>query len=455
MTQPRAELQHDDGRRVEVEHPPAHVDTGPVEAAAQPIAGRLFTSRPDPVATKARPWTAGVPATSGTIVRRRVSVRGAHGLVDPFGQTLMNPAPTAFDQDAENLLTIVDNMTVTAMHQIINRPLFTGLAELVDRSGYLTLWVQKMKDAVNRGYTAGLSSAQFGYAIETLTCHLLGGSQGGWTLDYQIASGSTRPDIVATKGNRQVWLDLTADSALSVAHIYTIKRWDRSNVCPHPHAEIVYPPMSGGVMATMIANAKLELAGNPPAAQVDANALQASIRAAEAKLQQDINRWRTTYGAPFRLEVSPSKVTQRGDTGTDPDGDARAEVFDWFNRNLGTMYTSHKRPTAGFGGRGQRQRWAKGEKPRAAPAKAVDPKLTAESAEAGSVLIVLGIQPASYGIVNGTPSRARGIAFLTKLDQKQDESDVAAATTPVMANTAPVFVFGANSAQGANSAMIH
>lgn len=407
----------------------------PVPGLATPprFAGGPTASAPD------------APPGGASIIRRRVSIRGAHGPVDAFGQSLMNPAPTAFDQDAENLLTIVDTTTGTALHQIINRPLFTGLEELVEASGYLALWVRKMRDAVTRGYTAGLSSAQFGYAIETLACHLLGASQGGWTLDYQIASGSTRPDIVATKGHRQVWLDLTADSALSVAHIYTIKRWDRGTVCPHPHAEVVYPPMSGGVMATMIGNARLEMAGNPPAAQVDAHAIQASVRAAEAKLGQDIARWRTAYAARFRLEVSPSTVNRHGDTGTDPDGEARADVFTWFNRNLGTMYTSHRR-TVGAAGRGQRQRWARGEKPRMAPTRDVDPKLSSESAEAGSVLMVLGFNPAGYGIVDGTPSRARGIAFLTKLDQQQDEADVAAATTPVpppTGNAAPVFVFGA------------
>lgn len=364
--------------------------------AALPVAG-LVTQRGRPVRESADAQDRS-PAAEG-VIRRRVSVRGAHGPLDLFGRSLMNPAPTAFDPDAENLLAIVDTTTGTALNQIINRPLFTGLEELVDASGYLTLWVRKMKDAVNRGYTAGLSSAQFGYAIETLACHLLGTSQGGWTLDYQIASGSTRPDIVATKGTRQVWLDLTADSALSVAHIYTIKRWDRSNVCPYPHAEVVYPPMSGGVMATLIANAKLEMAGNPPAAQVDAHAIQASVRAAEAKLRQDVARWRSAYAAPFRLEVSPSTANHRGDSGTDPDGEARASVFDWFNRNLGTLYTSHRR-AAGAAGRGQRQRWAKGEKPRMAPTRDVHPKLTAESAEAGSVLMVLGFAPAAYGIVD-------------------------------------------------------
>jgi hypothetical protein len=419
------------------------VATASTEAfgAVVPVAGLLMPRERPLGATTAAPT--GSPGPAG-VIRRRVSVRGAHGPADPFGRSLMNPAPMAFDQDAENLLTIVDNTTGTALHQIINRPLFTGLEELVEASGYLALWVRKMKDAVTRGYTAGLSSAQFGYAIETLACHLLGSSQGGWTLDYQIASGSTRPDIVATKGIRQVWLDLTADSALSVAHIYTIKRWDRSNVCPYPHAEVVYPPMSGGVMATVIANAKLEMAGNPPAAQVDAHAIQASVRAAEAKLRQDVARWRTSYAAPFRMEVSPSRANQRGDSGTDPDGEARAAVFDWFNRNLGTRYTSHRRVVGGTG-RGQRQRWAKGEKPRAAPTRDVDPKLTSESAEAGSVLGVLGFAPAAYGIVDGTPSRARGIAFLTKLDQRQDEADVAAATAPApTGNAAPVFVFGAH-----------
>lgn len=421
------------------------VDVESTEAfgAALPVAG-LATPRERPVGKTPVPQ-AGTPGTGG-VIRRRVSVRGAHGPADPFGRSLMNPAPTAFDQDAENLLTIVDTTTGTSLNQIINRPLFTGLEELVDASGYLALWVRKLKDAVNRGYTAGLSSAQFGYAIETLACHLLGSSQAGWTLDYQIASGSTRPDIVATKGTRQVWLDLTADSALSVAHIYAIKRWDRSNVCPYPHAEVVYPPMSGGVVATIIANAKLELAGNPPAAQVDATAIQASVRAAEAKLRQDVARWKTSYAAQFRLEVSPSTANRRGDSGTDPDGDARAGVFDWFNRNLGTMYTSHRR-VVGAAGRGRRQRWAKGQKPRAAPTRDVDPKLTSDSAEAGSVLMVLGIAPAAYGIVDGTPSQARGIAFLTKLDQRQDEAAVAAATAPVTAptgNAAPVFVFGAH-----------
>ena len=425
--------------------------TGAEPAANSEITQAFATVVPVPglVMPRTRPIEEASVAPTGSptapsVIRRRVSVRGAHGPIDPFGHTLMNPAPTAFDQDAENLLTIVDNTTGTALHQILNRPLFTGLEELVEASGYLALWVRKMKDAVNRGYTAGLSSAQFGYAIETLACHLLGTSQAGWTLDYQIASGSTRPDIVATKGFRQVWLDLTADSALSVAHIYTIKRWDRSNVCPYPHAEVVYPPMSGGVMATIIANAKLELAGNPPAAQVDAHAIQASVRAAEAKLRQDVARWRTTYAGPFRLEVPPSTVNRRGDSGTDPDGEARAGVFDWFNRNLGTRYTSHRR-AGGATGRGRRQRWATGANPRAAPTRDVDPQQTSDSAEAGSVLGVLGFTPAAYGIVDGTPSRARGIAFLTKIDQRQDEANVAAATAPApTGNAAPVFVFGAH-----------
>lgn len=449
MGMPGAEHPHDVRRSARVgersagPEPAAGPESTEAFGAALPVAGRL-APRTGPVGDAAVAQSATPEMAS--VIRRRVSVRGAHGPLDIFGRSLMNPAPMAFDQDAENLLTIVDNTTGTALNQIINRPLFTGLEELVDASGYLALWVRKMKDAVTRGYTAGLSSAQFGYAIETLACHLLGAGQAGWTLDYQIASGSTRPDIVATKGTRQVWLDLTADSALSVAHIYTIKRWDRSNVCPYPHAEVVYPPMSGGVMATIIANAKLELAGNPPAAQVDANAIQASVRAAEAKLRQDVARWRTTYAAPFRMEVSPSTVNQRGDSGTDPDGEARADVFDWFNRNLGTMYTSHRR-AVGAAGRGRRQRWAKGQKPRTAPTRDVDPKLTSECAEAASVLMVLGFAPAAYGIVEGTPSRARGIAFLTKLDQRQDEADVAAATAPVTVptgNAAPVFVFGAH-----------
>ena len=115
-----------------------------------------------------------------------------------------------------------------------------------------------------------------------------------------------------------------------------------------------------------MANAALEIAGNPPAAQVDANAVQASVRAAEAKLLQDMARWRGAYAAPFRLEVSPSQANRKGDTGTDPDGEARSDVFNWFNRNLGTSYTSHRR-AAGVAGRGHRQRWAKGEKPKPHP----------------------------------------------------------------------------------------
>lgn len=449
MSQRSAERLHDETRPAPAEDRPAHREPAVRREAAiaLPVAGRLLTKRPGTVDTTLRPRSVAPSHDTGTVVRRRVSVRGDHTPADMFGQRqLIQPEPVAFDADVENLLTVVDNTTTTALQQILNRPLFTGLEALVDLSGYLTLWVRKMKDAVARGFAAGLSSAQFGYAIETLACHLLGASQGGWQLSYQIASGSTRPDIVATKGQRQVWIDLTADSALSVAHIYTIKRWHQSNICPYPHAEVVYPPLTGAEMMVMMANAKLEQAGQAPAAQVDAQALQASVQAAAAKLQQDVARWRGSYAAPFRMEVKPSAVNQRGDSGTDPDGEARAEVFQWFNRNMGTHYTSHKNSNLGARGRGQRQRWAKGQKPKIDPFQRADPKLTAESAEAASVLMVLGIQPTQYGIVNGTPTQARGIAFLTKLDQQQDEAKVAAASQPVNANpanAAPVFVFGA------------
>lgn len=397
-------------------------------------------SRPRRAVDAARPAVVrpvavrGLSVTERAPVRRMVAVRGRHGPVLPTGHTLEDPPPAAFEDDVEQLIKVVDDTTSQAMNQVINRPLFTGLAALVDASGYLTLWVEKMKEAVTKGYGTGRAAAQFGYAIETLTTHLLGDSAAGWALSYQVAAGSTRPDIVATKAGRTVWLDLTADSAHSAEHIYTTKQWHLSAVCPHPHVEIGYPPYSTGVMNSMIVNAKLEQAGKALPDQVDTAQLQAQVAAAERKLRKSLSRWRREYVASLTTAAVPADVYESD--WPNADERARISVYRWMNAHLRTTFLTTMEAAgdedhAKYGVRSMRgprtppMRGGGAAKGRPtvdqqlATAAADRKRRTDDATEASSILSALGVSMKPYGFVIGAPSRARGIAYLTELDARK------------------------------------
>ncbi len=112
-----------------------------------------------------------------------------------------------------------------------------------------------------------VGAAQFGYAVETLATQLLGIAAAGWALSYQVASGNNRPDIVATKYDRTVWLNLTAGSPVSAAHIYRLEGWHDVSGCPSPHVEIVDDQYSPARLDAMPDNAELEQADKPKATE--------------------------------------------------------------------------------------------------------------------------------------------------------------------------------------------
>ena len=220
---------------------------------------------------------------SGSVIRRKVSVRGhAHHLQSD--QTL--------GTDAEKLIAAIDAATAKAYGQVLNRPLFTGLEDLVKTDGHIGLWIERVNEEIG-GAAGAATAAQFGYAIEALTTYLLGGDAEGWKLTYQVASGNTRPDIVASKGTDVMWVDLTA--APSAFHIYTLKSWNNPRVCQFPHAEVTYAPLDGGTRSVIVKNATLEVSGKPLTSVVDAKALQEQVAEAGRRLRANRVRWASKY----------------------------------------------------------------------------------------------------------------------------------------------------------------
>ncbi|WP_082127305.1 eCIS core domain-containing protein [Calothrix sp. 336/3] len=110
-------------------------------------------------------------------------------------------------------------------------------------SGYLKVWY----DNANKYTTEpdmevpDFLYTSFGYAIETLASKSLARTIQGMNVDLQVASGSTRPDIVLTLPNGTVvaWLDITSEG--SKGHV---KQKSGTGWTSHPYvAEILYPAL--------------------------------------------------------------------------------------------------------------------------------------------------------------------------------------------------------------------
>lgn len=83
--------------------------------------------------------------------------------------------------------------------------------------GYLGLWARTARDYFNNPRKVpDFIHARFGYAIETIACSSLPSAYAGLSIDFQVAEGHTRPDIVLSHPTDGVvgWLDITShDSA--------------------------------------------------------------------------------------------------------------------------------------------------------------------------------------------------------------------------------------------------
>jgi hypothetical protein len=329
---------------------------------------------PLPLAGLSRPR----PGADAT-VRRRVSVRGRPG-ADKL--TLESPEPAKLADDEEELIAAVDAKTAQAWGQVVKQPLFSKLASLRDADGHIRLWTDGVHDLMTTGKYPGLAAAEFGYAVESLCTHLLGSSAAGWSLEYQVAAGRTRPDIVARKDGRTMWLDLTAGSTGSEKHIYTSKAWHMGTVCPYPHAEVTYQVLDLATQGLIAKNAALEDSGNPVATDVDPEALDAEVKAAQQLLAARLEDWKKRFPPLIRQNVRSA-----GKYGDAPDRDARARkgLISWLNTAFGT---------------------------------ALDADALTDLRTAGSVLVALGMGPETYGFVTASVSRAAGVAYLQANDPK-------------------------------------
>jgi hypothetical protein len=87
----------------------------------------------------------------------------------------------------------------------------------VEDTGYLGLWARTAKVYFeNPKVVPEFIHARFGYAIETLACGDLPSQHAGLSVNFQVSTGHTRPDIVLTHPVDGVvaWLDITSrDSA--------------------------------------------------------------------------------------------------------------------------------------------------------------------------------------------------------------------------------------------------
>lgn len=83
--------------------------------------------------------------------------------------------------------------------------------------GYLGLWARTAREYFNNPREVpDFIHARFGYAIETIACSNLPPQYAGLSIDFQVAVGHTRPDIVLSHATDGVvgWLDITSiDSA--------------------------------------------------------------------------------------------------------------------------------------------------------------------------------------------------------------------------------------------------
>lgn len=90
--------------------------------------------------------------------------------------------------------------------------------------GYVDRWHDLYRRHMAGENVTAFIHTSFGYAVEALTCAKVTAGRlalpAGWRVDFQVAAGMTRPDIVVTddQGAEQGWFDIT--SSASTGHIF-------------------------------------------------------------------------------------------------------------------------------------------------------------------------------------------------------------------------------------------
>lgn len=171
-------------------------------------------------------------------------------------------------------------------------------------NGYTQLWVQKWNEHLSGG-RPNLMAATFGYVIESLVsdsksefCPKI---SGGYSVDTQVTSGGTRPDLVLrlSKGTAHIaWLDMTA--AKSVDHIYLKDDW-LSKVLNF--AEVTYPSLDPAILAFMKQNKDNK-------GSMTKEEFEKKLAAAKEEYKIQKQKW-LEIGKDFAYTKLGSKVTTR------------------------------------------------------------------------------------------------------------------------------------------------
>ncbi|MFX3636939.1 MAG: DUF4157 domain-containing protein [Candidatus Pristimantibacillus sp.] len=156
--------------------------------------------------------------------------------IQPFATNFADALVKASYQDRiTKIVNMVHQRVIQARTDAIQWHAFNGHG-----SKHLTQWFTAASSYVREPETSPkLIHAKFGYAIETLACHNLGG-HGGLQAVLQFSQGHTRPDIVIMDNQFQVaWIDIT--SGHSEGHI---KGKDGAGWKSRPFVyEVLYEPL--------------------------------------------------------------------------------------------------------------------------------------------------------------------------------------------------------------------
>ncbi|MEM7035595.1 MAG: hypothetical protein AAF570_01375, partial [Bacteroidota bacterium] len=161
--------------------------------------------------------------------------------------------------DVAAFVTALDAATQAVWRTLISRVPTIGEIALDGHMSHYNTLLHSYCTTGSRSSARRLPAA-FGYAVESLVTKLrLPAVGGGLTIDLQVASGNTRPDIVLSKdGTAVAWIDLTASK--SEGHI-TKKSGSGWSTKPHVY-EVSYPSITAeSLKGLLAASASGEVAG--------------------------------------------------------------------------------------------------------------------------------------------------------------------------------------------------
>lgn len=178
-------------------------------------------------------------APKGYAVGVNADVAPMQRKIIPYANSSAGSISTAKFQAAERVVAKVDELVAQARELALDWSSFKD-----SESGYLKSWAETAEAYFsNPDEVKEFLHARFGYAVETLCCQGLNVKEEGLTVNFQVASGMTRPDIVLTdpdsKEAEVAWIDITASD--STGHI---KKKAGSGWATRPVvAEVTYPSL--------------------------------------------------------------------------------------------------------------------------------------------------------------------------------------------------------------------